>query len=181
MYFVTNYWWVYLLRGIFAILFGLAALFWPGLTLTILVVLFSIYLGLQGIFLIFTALNSRGISRHWWLALVEGGVCLLIAILAFAWPGITAMALLFIIAFWAFITGVIEVYSAVHLRKVIQGEWVLGLSGILSLIFAIILVVYPSAGALAVLWIIGIYAILFGLLTLYLASKLRNTRKIIRE
>lgn len=174
---VSRFWWVYALRGIFAILFGIAALFWPGLALTVLVLLFSAYVLVQGIFLLIAAFGAKEITPNWRVVLLEGIISVLIGIIAFAWPDITAMALLAIIAIWAFISGIVEIYAAVQLRKAIEGEWILGLAGILSIIFAIILIVYPAAGALAVLWIIGFYAILFGILTLYLAFKIRKLPK----
>jgi uncharacterized membrane protein HdeD (DUF308 family) len=106
--------------------------------------------------------------------LLEGIASLLVGIMAFIWPGITAIILLFLIAAWAFISGIVEIMAAVQLRKVIRGEWVLGLTGVLSIIIALLLVIQPGAGALAVTWVIGVYAFIFGVLLLFLGLKIRN-------
>ncbi|MBD3307892.1 HdeD family acid-resistance protein [candidate division KSB3 bacterium] len=171
---ISHYWWIYALRGVLAILFGLAAFFWPGITLTILVLLFGAYVLLEGIFLLIAAFGSRMMSRHSWIALVEGILCIVFSVLAFFWPGITAIALLFLIAFWALLSGIVEILAAIQLRKAMEGEWVLAVTGILSVLVGLVLLVRPGAGALAVIWVIGFYAILFGILLLFLAFKFRG-------
>jgi uncharacterized membrane protein HdeD (DUF308 family) len=171
---LSKYWGLYVLRGILAILFGLAAFFWPGITLQVLVMFFGFFVLLQGLILLIAAFGSKAISANWWVGLLEGIASIFFGIVAFGWPGITAIILLFLIAAWAFLSGIIEIMAAVQLRKVISGEWVLGLTGILSIIIALLLVIQPGAGALAVTWLIGIYAFIFGILLLFLGLKIRN-------
>jgi uncharacterized membrane protein HdeD (DUF308 family) len=171
---LSKYWCLYVVRGVLAILFGLAAFFWPGITLRALVMLFGFFVLLQGLVLLFAAFGSKAISTNWWIGLLEGIVSVLLGLMAFVWPGITAIILLFIIAAWAFFSGVIEFMAAVQLRRVISGEWVLGLTGILSITIALLLVAQPGAGAVAVTWLIGLYAFIFGALLLYLGVKIRN-------
>jgi uncharacterized membrane protein HdeD (DUF308 family) len=108
------------------------------------------------------------------VTLLEGVICVVFAILAFAWPGITAIVLLFLIAAWVRVSGIVEIVAAMQLRKVIEGEWVLGLTGVLSVLVGLILLLRPTVGALAVVWVIGFYALLFGILMLYLAFKIRR-------
>jgi uncharacterized membrane protein HdeD (DUF308 family) len=171
---LSRYWWTYALRGGLAILFGLAAFFWPDITLQALVMFFGFFVLLQGVILAFAALWSKPISVNWWIGLLEGIASVLFGIMAFVWPGITAIVLLFLIAAWAFVSGIIEIMAAVQLRKVISGEWALGLTGILSILIALLLIAQPSAGAIAVTWLIGLYAFIFGALLLYLGLKIRN-------
>jgi uncharacterized membrane protein HdeD (DUF308 family) len=171
---VSKFWWLYALRGLLAVLFGLAAFFWPQITVTVLVLLFGLYLLFEGILLIAAAFGGRSISTNWWVVLLEGVICVGFAILALAWPGITAIVLLFLIAAWALVSGIVEIIAAFQLRKVIEGEWILGLTGVLSILVAMILSLRPNVGALAVVWFIGFYALLFGTLMLYLAFKIRR-------
>lgn len=171
---LSKYWWLYMARGILAILFGVAAFFWPGITLQALVIFFGFFVVLQGIILLFAAFGSKGSSSHWWVGLLEGSISVLFGVVAFVWPGITAMAVLLLIAAWAFVSGIIEIMAAVQLRKVISGEWVLGLAGILSIIIALVLVFQPGAGAVAAAWLIGLYAVMFGMLLIYLGLKIRH-------
>lgn len=171
---LSKYWWLYVIRGILAMLFGLAAFFWPGITLRVLVMFFGFFVLLQGVILLIIAFGSKVISTNWWMGLLEGVVSVVFGLMAFMWPGITAIILLFIVAAWAFVSGIIELMAAVQLRKVISGEWVLGLTGILSISIALLLVAQPGAGAVAVTWLIGLYAFIFGALLLYLGVKIRN-------
>src|SRR5919198_1205845 len=106
--------------------------------------------------------NIRNATGHWWAFGLRGVVAILFGLLAFAWPGVTALALVYIIAAWALITGVLEIITAIRLRKVMNNEWLLALSGVLSFIFGVVLAVAPGAGALALIWLIAIYAIIFG-------------------
>jgi len=118
------------------------------------------------------------LARNWWALVLRGLFAVLFGIaagiIAFAWPGITALALLFLISGWAVVTGVFEIVAAIRLRKEIRGEWLLALSGILSVLFGVALVINPAAGALAVVWLIGAYAITFGVLMIALGFRLRS-------
>ena len=165
-------WWTLAARGIAAILFGILTFISPGLSLFALVMLFGAWALADGVFNLVMALRTRKGERWGWLVL-EGVTSILVGILTFFWPGITALSLLFLIAAWSIVTGIAEVVAAVRLRKVIQGEWLLGLSGVLSIVFGLLLFAFPGAGALAVIVWIGAYSIVFGALLVALAFRLR--------
>lgn len=167
-------WWALGLRGLCGVLFGAAIFAWPGISLFALVLLFGVYTLLDGVCTMASTLRSDRRDKRWWLFLLQGIGGIIVGIIAFIWPGITALALIYLIAAWAIVTGIFEVVAAVQLRKEIEGEWLLGLSGIASVVFGGLLVAFPGAGALAVLWIIGAYAILFGILLMILAFRLRQ-------
>lgn len=170
---IAKYWWTFVIRGLLAIAFGLIALVWPGITLIVLVFLFGFYAVLEGILSIMAAVINRGM-RSWWVLLLEGLTSLIVGCVAFIWPGLTAVVLLIFIAIWAILTGLLEIWAAVQLRKEIRGEWVLALTGIISILIGIILFTNPGAGALAVVWMIGIYAAIFGALLIFLGVKFRK-------
>jgi uncharacterized membrane protein HdeD (DUF308 family) len=169
-------WWVVALRGVVAILYGLFALVWPGLTLEILVLFFGAYMLVDGVFAIFAAFTNRAGHDRWWVLLLEGLVGIAAGIITFSNPGLATLALLYVISFWAIVTGVLEIVAAIRLRKEIQGEWLLALSGIVSLVLGILLIVFPAAGVLTIAWIIGAYAILFGAMLLSLSLRLRRRK-----
>ncbi len=174
-------WWTLLIRGIAAILFGILALIWPGLTLAVLVIFFGAYALVDGAFSIVAAFRRRKKDEDWWLLLLEGLTSLLFGILALTWPEITALVLLYFIAAWALVTGAFEVAAAIALRKELEGEWMLILSGLASMIFGALMFAFPGAGAVAVAWIIGSYAILFGALLVALALRLRKLSKSVEQ
>ncbi|GAA2878363.1 HdeD family acid-resistance protein [Streptosporangium fragile] len=167
---LTQTWWVYLVRGACAILFGLLAIVWPDITLYALVVVFGAFAIVNGVFSLFNA--GRGGSRGWMI--VSGIVGILTGLVVFLWPGITALVLLFFIAGWAIATGLLEIVAAIRLRKVMEGEWTFIVSGVLSVLFGILLLAWPGAGALAVVWLIGTMAIVYGIALLALAFRLRG-------
>ena len=169
---LPRHWWAVGLRGLAAIVFGILAFIWPGITLSVLVLFFGAYAIVDGVLALYSAFRSRG--EHVWGPLVEGLLGIATGLIAFFWPGLTGFALLIVIAVWAILTGVLEVYAAIRLRRVIRNEWALILSGVLSVIFGVLLVAQPGAGALAVVWLIGLYAILFGITMLALAWRLRG-------
>ena len=167
-------WWLLLLRGLVAIVFGVLAWVQPGITLAALVLLFGAYSMTDGVLCLWTAITGPKGHEYWWLLLLEALVGIGIGFLTFFAPGITALALLFYIAIWAIATGVLEIAAAIRLRKEIDNEWLLLLAGLASVVFGILLAAQPAVGALAVLWLIGSYAILFGVLLLILAVKIRK-------
>lgn len=170
---VSN-WDMFLVRGILAILFGIATLLMPGITLVVLVVLFGAYALVDGAVLSILAFKNRKNDPDWWLMLLTGLASIAAGVLTYVWPEITAVSLFYIIVAWAIVTGISEVIYAIRFRKAIQGEWLLVLDGILSVAFGILLVTQPIAGALAVLWIIGVYAIAYGIILTVLAFRLRS-------
>jgi uncharacterized membrane protein HdeD (DUF308 family) len=172
---LTRYWWVLAVRGALAVLFGLLAMIWPGITVLALVLLFGAYALVDGVMALYTALFHRGGPgrRGGWLVL-EGVAGVLAAIGAAVWPGITALVLLYLIATWALVTGVAEILAAIRLRREIEGEWLLVLSGGLSMLFGLLAIIFPGAGALAVVWLISAYAIAFGVVMMILAFRLRR-------
>jgi uncharacterized membrane protein HdeD (DUF308 family) len=165
---------MFLVRGILATLFGIATLLMPGITLVVLVVLFGAYALVDGVILSILAFKNRQHDSNWWLMLVTGLVSIAAGVLTFVWPGITAASLFYVIVAWAIVTGISQVIYAIQFRKEIKGEWLLVLDGILSIAFGILLIVQPIAGALAVLWLIGVYAIADGVTMVALAFRLRN-------
>jgi uncharacterized membrane protein HdeD (DUF308 family) len=171
-------WWVLALRGLCAIIFGILAFVWPGITLGVLVLFYGAYALVDGILTIIAALSKRqGSGLPWWALLLEGLLGIAAGIVTFAWPGITALFLLFLIAAWAIVTGIFEIIAAIRLRKEIEGELWLALSGIVSIIFGVLLFVRPGAGALTVVWLIGAYAIFFGIFLLALAFRLKRFKE----
>jgi uncharacterized membrane protein HdeD (DUF308 family) len=167
-------WWVVALRGVLGILFGLMAFLWPGITLAVLVIFFGAFALVDGIFLVVAALHAAGEHERWWVLLLQGLAGIAAGLVTFFWPGITAVALLIVIAAWAIVTGILEIAAAIRLRKEIEGEWLLGLSGFCSLVLGLLLVVWPAAGALAFVWLIAGYAIISGILLIAVALRLRN-------
>src|ERR1700730_13001508 len=175
LHLLARHWWALALRGVFAVLFGLLTFLIPGITLLTLVLLFGAYAILDGIFDIVSAVRAPG--RHWPLVL-EGVVGIIIGILTFLWPGITTMVLLYLIAFWAIFTGVLEIVAGIRLREVIANERFLILMGVLSVLFGFLILIFPGAGALAIVFLIWAYAVVFGIILIILAFRLRSFRQL---
>jgi uncharacterized membrane protein HdeD (DUF308 family) len=166
-------WWLLVLRGVAAIVFGVLAFVWPGLTLLVLVILWGAFALVDGVLALAAAVVGGNPMPRWWLAIV-GLAGVVAGVLTFMWPGITALVLLVFIAAWAIVLGVFEIYGAIKMRKEIEGEWFLILSGALSVLFGLVLLWRPDAGALAVVWIIGAYAIVLGIIYIAFGLKLRK-------
>lgn len=171
--FTTN-WWALVIRGLAAIVFGILAFIWPDITITALVLVFGAYAFVDGLFAIIAGVRAPKSLSRWWLLLIEGVLSVGAGVVAFLMPGITALFLLIMIASWAIVTGVIQIIAAIQLRKEIAGEWLMVVGGIASIVFGGLLLYDPGAGALAVVWIIGGYALLFGILLMALGFKLRS-------
>ncbi len=166
-------WWSFALRGVLAILFGIVAVVWPDITLGALVILFGAYALVDGIFAIATAFTHREDGR--WLPLLAVGLAgILIGLVTLFWPGLSALALIYMVAFWAIAIGIFQIVGAVEMRKRITNEFWLILSGTLSVLIGLYLAVFPGDGAVALVWVIGIYAIVFGVLLIALGFNLRN-------
>ncbi len=169
-------WWAILLRGIAALVFGLFALFWPGATGVALVILFGAYAFVDGVLALAAALRAAEAHERWAPLLIEGIVGIAIAGVTYVDVGLAARALYVTIAVWAAITGILEIVAGVQLRKVLPNEWLLVLGGIASLIFGVLMVLYPLAGALTVIYLIGAYAIVFGVVLVGFGLRLRGHR-----
>jgi uncharacterized membrane protein HdeD (DUF308 family) len=170
-------WWLLLLRGLAAIAFGVLAFLWPGITLVALTYLFGIYAIVDGVVAIWAAFNAPGdAGPRWWLGL-SGVVSIIAGIVAFAYTGITALVLLVFIAVWAIIIGVLQLYAAIRLWNVIDNDWWLILSGLLSIAFGAVLIGWPSTGALALIWTIAWFAVFFGCMFIGLAFELKKFKQ----
>lgn len=167
-------WWVLLLRGLVAIAFGVLIWVQPGISLVALVLLFGAYSLADGVLGTWTAIAERKEREHWGLLLIWGLLGIGVGVMTFLVPGITALVLLFYIAIWAIATGILQIVAAIRLRKEVKGEWLLILGGLVSVVFGIILMAQPGVGALAVLWLIGTYAIIFGALLVILSFRARS-------
>jgi uncharacterized membrane protein HdeD (DUF308 family) len=178
---LSRSWWLLLLRGIIAILFGVLTYFQPGISLATLVLFFGAFSFADGALGIWQAIGARKERENWWVLLLGGLLGVGVGVLTLFHPGVTALALLFYIAVWAVATGVLEIVAAIRLRKEIEGEWLLGLAGVASVLFGVLLIARPDAGALAVLWLIAAYAIAFGVILVLLAFKARGFARRLQE
>lgn len=170
-------WWLVVLRGVAALIFGLLTLFNPAITLAVLIFFFGAYALVYGAFAVFSAIANRRGESYWVALLIGGLLSIAIGVITFVTPAITGIVLLFYIAAWAFVTGVADIAAGIRLRKVIIGEWLLILSGVLSVVFAVVLVLFPGAGALAITLWIGAYAAVLGILLIVTGFRLRSWRR----
>jgi uncharacterized membrane protein HdeD (DUF308 family) len=161
------------IRGIAGIALGIVTFAWPGITLVALVFLFAAYSLIDGVMSLIGAVRAAEAHERWGVLVLEGLVGIAAAAVTVMWPGITTIALVFVIAVWAIITGALEIGAAIHLRKVISGEWLLFLGGIASLLFGFLLVMAPVIGAVVIALWVGAYAFIFGILLVALGFKLR--------
>jgi uncharacterized membrane protein HdeD (DUF308 family) len=170
---VSGNWWALAVRGVAAILFGLAAIIWPGLTLAVLIIVYGAYAVVDGVFAIVAGLRA-GSGTHKWLLLAEGALGILAGLIAVFWPGVTAVVLLYIISFWAIFGGLLRIVGAIMLRREIDNEWSMALSGVLWMLLGIVLVVLPGVGLLSLAWLIGVFALGAGVTLLVLAFRVRG-------
>jgi len=173
---MAQHWWLTLLRGIAAVVFGVLALFWPGITALSLVLLWGVYTFADGIFSLGAAIMGSGgatTGQRWWLA-ITGVLGILAGLVAFFAPVLTGGILLIFIAIWAIAIGVMAIIGAIQLRKEMDGEWLLILSGIIAIVFGVLMFLQPVAGALAVVWMIATFAIIFGIDLIWLSFKLKG-------
>lgn len=172
---LSSSWWWLVLRGLAAIAFGILAIAWPGVTLLFLIAFFAAYAIVTGGVAIIGALKNRD-DRGWWLVLVLGVISAAAGVVAIFYPGITALALIIVIGVNAVVSGVLDIAMAIRLRKEIEGEWLLGLAGVVSILFGLFVIAVPGAGALALVWLISVYAIATGILFIVLGFRLRSSR-----
>jgi uncharacterized membrane protein HdeD (DUF308 family) len=178
---ISKYWWVFTLRGLIAIVFGLAALLWPALTLGVMVLLFGLFALFEGGLTIVTSFRKGG-EKGGWALLLEGLAGLLVCVIvllgssigAMLWPRVAAVMLVFYIAGWAILAGLFKIITAIRIRREIKGEWMLGLSGLISILVGLILIFRAGAGVLAGAWLIGIFAITLGIFLTLLGLKFRR-------
>lgn len=177
---LARVWWAVALRGILAIAFGILAILWPGMFWLAVVITFAAYALVDGVFALVAAVRGDRDAGPRWALVLEGIVSIGAGIVAFAWQGITEVVLLWVIAGWAIVTGVLGIVAAVKLRKEIRGEWALALSGILSIVLGAGLVVLPGPGLLVIAWWVGANSIVFGVLLVVLGVRLRGPARMAR-
>ncbi len=170
-------WWTLALRGVAAILFSILAFSVPGITLAFLVVLFGIYALLDGVLALISAVRAAHGHRHWGAFLAEGIVDILAGLFTLFVPGLTLVFLVYLVGAWAVVTGIMELSAAMRLRQHVAGEWLLVLTGIVSILFGILVFWAPIAGALVIAWWLAAYALVFGVLLLTLAFRLRSLHR----
>lgn len=176
---IARNWWTFLVRGLLAIAFGLAALVWPDVTLLVLVALFGAFALLDGVISVLFGITGRE-SIRWWMV-IWGLVGVAAGIGVFLWPTIGALALVYVIAAWAILTGAMEIAAAITWRREIRSEWVLIVAGVLSVLVGGAMALFPGAGAVALVWLIGAYAVVFGVLLVIVAFRLRDLRGHLTE
>ncbi len=165
-------WWAFTLRGLLALLFGVLAVAWPGITLLLLVALFAAYAIVSGGVMVAGALQQR--ERRDWLILLLGLVNIAAGVLAIIYPNLTALALVILMGVNALIVGVLDIVTALRLKAVLPSRWLLGAVGLLSIVFGVLVLVYPGAGALALVWLVSLHAVLVGALLLALGIQRRR-------
>jgi uncharacterized membrane protein HdeD (DUF308 family) len=170
-----------LIRGIVAVLFGILAFTRPGITLALLICFFGIFVLVSGAFAVVHAFAARKESGHWWVLLLQGLAGVVVGLITLRSPGLTALVLVLYIAAWALLNGIFEIIAAIRLRKEIEGEWMLILSGIVSVLFGLLLVARPGAGALGMVWVIATFALVLGLFQIMLAFRVRRIAGKLRE
>ncbi len=175
---LARWWWTFILRGLLAIAFGVLAFVAPIWGLAILVALFGVWALIDGLATLWTGIRTRATDRNWWLEILEGAVSILAGLIALALPGLAADVLRILIAVWAIVTGAFEIWSAIRLRAQISGEFWLGLAGVASILFGVLILVFPAAGVLTLVWLIGSAAIAFGILLVILGWRLRTIHEL---
>jgi uncharacterized membrane protein HdeD (DUF308 family) len=172
---VARDWWVFAIRGIAAIVFGILAFIWPVTTLAVLVFLFGAYVLVDGVALLVSLIRGDALARrHAWAVGIMGLLGIIAGIITFAWPGLTAVSLLYLVAVWAIAMGTFQVVAAVALRRELDGEFWMGLGGVASVVFGALLIVFPGAGLLSLVWLVGIWSLVFGVSSLGLAYRLHG-------
>jgi uncharacterized membrane protein HdeD (DUF308 family) len=167
-------WWVFVVRGVVAILFGMLAFLRPGITLEVLVLLFAFWALFDGVFVLISSVGAAEAHEPWWPLVLIGLLGIAAGVLTLKWPGITALALLLVVAYWSIFRGILEIVAAVRLRHLIEREGWLILGGIASIAFGVLLIIYPGPGLLSVIWLVGLYAVIFGISGLMLGFRLKN-------
>jgi uncharacterized membrane protein HdeD (DUF308 family) len=171
---LSRNWWLAALRGTLAVIFGVAAFVWPGITFEVLVLLFGAYAFVDGVLIFAFGLLAAGEHERWWPLVLGGIIGIAVGVVTFMQPAAMALALVYVIGAWAIVTGLLEIVAAIRLRDVISTEWLLGISGVLSIIFGVLVLAQPGTGALALVYLFGFYAILGGISQIVLGFRLRG-------
>jgi len=178
---VSRIWWSIVLRGVLAILFGIIAFFFTGQTLLALIYVFGVFAVLSGLATLVIAVRAGESHQRWgWLA-VSGLLGVLVGVVSFVWPGLTALSFVFLVAAWAIFAGVAEIAFALAAPMTLAHPWLAGISGLLSVVFGVLLAVWPRSGAVTLTWLVGIYAIAYGASLLYYAFVLQGLRDAARS
>ena len=177
---ISRNWWLVALRGALAVVFGIAAFVWPGITFSVLVLLFGAYAFIDGLVVLGFGLLAAGDHEQWWPLVLGGIVGIAVGVLTFMQPAAMALALVFVIGAWAIVTGLLEIVAAIRLRDVITGEWLMGFSGLLSIVFGVLVLAQPGSGALALVFLFGFYAILAGISQIGLGWRLRGLAEVVQ-
>jgi len=178
---VTRNWWLLALRGALAVILGVVAFVWPGITFEALVLLFGAYAFLDGVLVFSFGLMAAGDGQEWWPLVLSGILGIGLGVLTFVRPEAMALALVYVVGFWAIVTGLLEIVAAIRLRDLVSGEWMMGLSGALSIIFGVLVVAQPNSGAIALVYLFGFYAILTGISQVGLGFRLRGLSGDVRK
>ncbi len=172
---VAREWWLFAIRGVAALVFGILAFIWPEATLTVLVFLFGAYVLVDGVALLVALVRGDPVARrHAWAVGFIGVLGIVAGVVTFVWPNLTAMSLLYIVAFWAIATGGFQVIAAIALRRELDNEFLMALGGVASVVFGALLVVFPSEGLISLVWLVGIWSVVFGASSLGLAYRLHG-------
>lgn len=175
---LARWWWTFILRGVIAIVFGVLAFIAPLWSIGVLVLLFAAWAIVDGVTGIWTGIRTRRTDRNWWLEILEGVVSVIAGVIALLLPGFAAEVLVLLIGAWAIVTGAFEIWSAIRLREEIEGEVWLALAGVASILFGIVLFLFPAAGALSLVWLIGSGAVAFGVFLVLLGWRLRRVHEM---
>ena len=175
---LARWWWAFILRGVLAIAFGVLSFVAPGTSIAVLVLLFAAWALVDGVTNVWTGIRTRDRDRSWWLEVLEGVVSILAGLIALVLPGFAAEILVLLIGAWAIVTGAIEIWSAIRLREQITGELWLALAGVASILFGLVLLIFPAAGAQSLIWLIGSGAIVFGAFLVALGWRLRRIHEL---
>ena len=177
---VSRDWWVFAIRGLAAIVFGILAFIWPGTTLAVLVLLFGAYVLVDGVSLLVALARGDALARrHAWAVGIMGVLGIVAGVVTFAAPGLTALSLLYLVAFWAIAMGTFQVIAAIALRREIDGEFWMVLGGLATIVFGAFLVAFPGEGLLSLVWLVGIWSVVFGVSSLGLANRLHKVSSVL--
>jgi uncharacterized membrane protein HdeD (DUF308 family) len=167
-------WWLYLLQGVLGIVFGILALVWPGKTLGVVIVLFGLFALISGIVGVFAAIGAAGNHQPWGWKLASAALGILVGLVILKWPGVTALVLLFLVGIWAIVTGIVAIVGAFADHDAVPHAWLLVLAGAVSVLFGIAMLAWPAAGLLTLVYLVGIYAIVTGIIACVIAFRVRS-------